>query len=92
MARKTVKRVSVPNLKAFGATETKLWAKKLENFLLCYIGKWAGGRSLAHQHGCCNINAWRFSKPWTAVTFTFFLLCINLKLAEIFQNGAIYIV
>ena len=43
--------------------------KKLENFLLCYVRKWAGGCSFAH--GCRNINVWRFSKLWTAVTFAF---------------------
>ena len=45
--------------------------KKLENFLSCCIGNWAGGRSFAHQHGSSNINAWRFSKLWTAVTLAF---------------------
>ena len=43
MAYKTIKRVSVPNLKSFGPTEKSYRKKKLENFLLCYEGKWAGG-------------------------------------------------
>ena len=38
------------------------WPKKLENFLLCYVGKWAGGHSFAYQYGCWNINAQIFSK------------------------------
>ena len=41
MAYKTIK--PVPNLKSLGPTKTELGQKKLENFLLCYLGKWAGG-------------------------------------------------
>ena len=47
------------------------WPSKLENFLLCYMGKWAGGHYFAHHHGCRNIYVWRFSKLWTAVTLAF---------------------
>ena len=67
MAYKTIKRVSVPNLKLFGPTKTELRAKKLENFLLCYMGKLAGGV----LYGCRNINVWRLKKFLTAVTFAF---------------------
>ena len=42
MVYKTIKRVSVPILKSFRPMKTELWAKKLENFLFCYMGKWAG--------------------------------------------------
>ena len=34
MAYKTIKRVSVPNLKLFGPTKTELWTKNLENFVM----------------------------------------------------------
>ena len=30
--------------------------KKLENFLLCYMRKWVGGHSFAHEYGCHNIS------------------------------------
>ena len=46
--------------------------KKLDIFLLCYMGKWAGRHSFANQHGCRKINVWRFSKLWIAVTLAFF--------------------
>ena len=39
-------------------------------------------RSLAHQHGCRNMNSLNFCTCWS----------IELKLAEIFQNEFIYIV
>ena len=44
---------------------------KLENYLLCYMGKLTGGHSFTHQHGCPNINVWGFSKISTAVTLAF---------------------
>ena len=59
MTYKTIKRVPVPNLRSFGATKTELGAKEVGELS---IGKWAGGHSLAHQHGCRNINVWRLSK------------------------------
>ena len=62
MPCKTIQRVFVPNLNLFGPMKTEFRPKKLKNFLLCYMGKWAGGRSFAHQHGCHNINVWRFSE------------------------------
>ena len=43
---------------------------KVGYFLLYYMGKWAGGHSFAHQHGCHNINVSRFSKLLTAVTLS----------------------
>ena len=49
--------------------------EKLEDFLLCYMGKRAGRLSFAHQHGYCNINVWRFFKLWTAAT----LACIGIS-------------
>ena len=73
MAYKTIKHVPVPNLKSFGPTKTSYGQKKLENFLLCYVGKWAGAFSWLPQYKCMEI-------------------LIDLKLAEIFQNGVIYIV
>ena len=40
----------------------ELWAKEVGEFsMVCYMGKWAGGHPFAYQHGCCNINVWRFS-------------------------------
>ena len=42
MAFKTTQCASVPNLKLFGPAKTELWPKKLEDFLLHYMGKWAG--------------------------------------------------
>ena len=66
MAYKTIKRVSVPNLKSFGPTKTELRAKEVGEFSLCYMGK-----RDAHQHGCRNINVWIISKLRTAVTFAF---------------------
>ena len=71
MAYKTIQRVSVPNLKSFGPTKTQLQAKEVGEFSIMLYGKMGRGRSLAHQHGCHNINVWRFSKLWTAVTFAF---------------------
>ena len=58
MAYKTIKRVSVPNLKSFGPTKTELQAKEVGEFSIMLYGKmgWGGGRSLAQQHGCHNIN------------------------------------
>ena len=48
MAYKAIKRVSAQNLKLFAPTKTELWVqKKLENLLLCHVGKWAGGVLLA---------------------------------------------
>ena len=72
IAYKTTQHVSVQNLNLFGSMKTELRAKKLGNFLLCNMGKWAGRYSFAYQHGCHNINAWGFSKLWTAVTLAFF--------------------
>ena len=90
MAYKTITRVSVPNLKSFGQKKTELSAKKLENFLLRYMGKWAGAFSCSPswlpQYKCIEIfktlNSRNFCIHW----------CIDLKLAEIFQNGVIYVV
>ena len=62
MAYKTIKRVSVPNLKSFVPTKTELRAKEVGEFSVMLYGKMGWGRSLAHHHGCPNINVWRFSK------------------------------
>ena len=61
MAYKTIKRVSVPNLKSFRPTKTELRAKEGGEFSIMLYEKMAG-RSLAYQHGCRNINVWRSSK------------------------------
>ena len=71
MAYKTIKRVSVPNLKSFGPMKTELQAKEVGEFSIMLYGKMGWERSHAHQHGCCNINVWRSSKLGTAVTFAF---------------------
>ena len=62
MAYKTIKRVSVPNVNSFGPTKTELRATEVGEFSIMLYGKMGWGRSLAHQHGSCNINVWRFSK------------------------------
>ena len=63
MAYKTVKTgVSVPNLKSFEPTKTELRAKEVGEASIVLYGKMGWGRSLAHQHGCCVVNVWRFSK------------------------------
>ena len=71
MAYKTIKRVSVPNLKSFGPTKTELRAKEVGELSIMLYGKMSWGYFLAHQYGCRNINVWRFLKLWTAVTFAF---------------------
>ena len=43
MAYKTIKRVSILNLKSFGPTKTEVRTTEAGEFLLCYMGKWAGG-------------------------------------------------
>ena len=78
-------KVSVPNLKLFGSIKTELLAKEVGESSIMLYGKMGWGHSVAYQHGCRNINVWRSSKLWTTLEF------INLKLAEIFQNGVIYI-
>ena len=85
MANKTIQRVSVPNLKLFGPMVTELWATEAENFLLCYVRKWAGG------HSCRNINVWRFSKFLNSNN-SFIYWYIDPKLAETFQSRVIRIV
>ena len=84
MIYKTTKPVSVPNLKSFRRMKTQLQAKEVGEFSIMLYGKMGWGHSLAHEHGCHNINVWRFQ------TFAFFW-CIYLILAEIFQNEVIYI-
>ena len=61
MAYKTIKRVSVPNLKSFGPMKTVTGKRSWRIF---YYVIWENGleRSLPHQHGCRNINVQRFSK------------------------------
>ena len=89
MACKSIQRVSVPNMKLFVPIKQSYGPKNLENFLLCNRGKWVGGHCFAHRHVCYNINAWRSSKRWSAVTLAFIARYINLKLAENFQNEVI---
>ena len=60
MACKTIKRVR--NLKSFGQKKTELGAKEVGEFSITLYGKMGWGRSLAHHHGCRNINVLRFSK------------------------------
>ena len=71
MAYKTITHVSVPNLKSFRPTKTKLRAKEGGEFFIMLYGKMGWGRSFAYQHGCRNINVWKSSKFWTAITFAF---------------------
>ena len=60
----------------------------MENFLLCYMGKWTGG--VLSPTNMAAINIWRF-KTLNSRYFSI-CWCIDLKLAEIFQNGVICIV
>ena len=90
MAYKTIKRVSVPNLKSFGPMEKELQGKEVGEFSIMLCGKMGWGRSLAHQHGYRNINVWGFIKTLNSHNFCIYW-CIDLKLAEMFQNGVIYI-
>ena len=62
MAYKTIKRVSVLNLKSFGPTKTELLAREVGGFSTMLYGKMGWGPPLAHKHGCRNINVWGFSK------------------------------
>ena len=62
MAHKTIKRVSVPNLKSLGPPESELRAKEVGEFSVMLYGKMGWGRFLARQHDGCNINVWRFLK------------------------------
>ena len=39
MAYKTIQRVSVPNMKLFESTKTKLWAKEVGEFSIMLYGK-----------------------------------------------------
>ena len=72
MAYQTIKHVSLSNLKSVGPTKTVSRAEKVGEFsIMLWYEKWAGRCSLAYQHGCCSKNVWRFSKLWTAITFTF---------------------
>ena len=71
MACKTIKHVSVRNLKSFGPTKTESRAKEVGEFSIMLCGKMGWWRSLAHHYGCRNMNVWRFSKLRTAVTFVF---------------------
>ena len=91
MAYKTIKRVSVPNLKSFGLMKTELQAKEVGEFSIMLYGK-MGWRAFSCppawllQNKCMeifkNLNSRNVCIYW----------CINLKLAEIFKNGVIYIV
>ena len=47
----------------FDQSKQNYRSKNLKSFLLRNMGKWV----YARQHGCHNINVWRFSKFWTAV-------------------------
>ena len=69
MAYKTIKRVSITNLKSFGPMKTELRAKTVGEFSIMLYGKMGRGHSLAHQYGCRNINVWGFLKLLTAVRF-----------------------
>ena len=55
-----------------------------------YMDEIDGGQCFARQHGGRNKNVWRFFKLSTAVNFWIYWY-IDMKLAETFQNGVIYI-
>ena len=81
MTNKTIKRISVPNLKSFGPTKTQLRAKK---WIIFYYVIWGNGLgefscppSWLPQYKCIEIFQ-------TLNNFCIYW-CIDLKLAEIFQ-------
>ena len=88
MANKTIKRVSVGNLKSFGPTKAVLQAKEVGEFSVMLHGKMSWSRfscppTWLPQYKCMKIfktlNSCNFYVHW----------CMDLKLAEIFQNGVI---
>ena len=88
MACQTIQGVSIPNLKFLDQSKQSYGPKKLEHFLLCNIEKWIGGHSFAHwpQYKCVEI--FLTLNSCNSCIYT----CINMKLAENFQNGVISIV
>ena len=56
IAYKTIQRVLYEICSYLDKHNQSYWPKKMENFLLCYVGKWVDGHSFAYQHGCRNIN------------------------------------
>ena len=61
--------MSVPNLNLFGPMKTELWAKEVGEFSIIRENGLVG--TLAYQHGCCNVNVWRFSKLLPAANLAF---------------------
>ena len=53
MAYKTIQHVSALNLKFVRPMKAELWAKKFKDSLFCYIEKWTGDHSFAHQPETC---------------------------------------
>ena len=90
MVYKTTKCVSVPNLKSFRPTKTEFQAKEVGEFSVMLYGKMGWGRSLAHQHGCCNITVWRFLKLWTAITFVYFLVYLPESCRDLSEWGYLH--
>ena len=88
MAFKTIKRVPTPNLKSFGPTKTKLRAKEVSEFSM---RKWAGGVLLPTTIWLPQYERMEIFKTLNSRNFCIYW-CIDLKLAEIFQYGVIYIV
>ena len=79
MTYRTTQHVSVPHWKSTGPMKTEFnGLKKLENVLLCYMGKSAGAHCFAYKHGCCNTNLWRFSKLLTATALALIGVSIDL--------------
>ena len=62
IACKTMQCVSVPSLKLFGQIKTELSAKEVGEVSVLLHGKIGWRPSVAYQHGCRNVNIWRFSQ------------------------------
>ena len=77
-AYKTVQQGSVPNFNLFGPMKTELQVKEVGEFSITLYGKWAGGHTFSHQHGCRNTNLWRLSELLTAVTLCLFQHTLTL--------------
>ena len=98
MAYKTTQRVSVPNLKVIWTNQNRAMGQR--SWSIFYHVVWE--HSFADQNGRHNINVWRFSQLWTAVTLAFigisgwnlqrsfkmglFTLCKNLSENSLIQT------
>ena len=90
MTYKTIKCVSVPNLKSFEVKKKELRAKEVGEFSIMLYGKMGWWRSLAHQTWLPRNKCMGIFKTFNSRNFCIYW-CIDLKHAEVFQNGIIHI-